>query len=163
PLAFCRPGDPSLAMTTTRFTLASLALLLGVGLGPGTTHASQAPPPVTLETGWSTAGFVDPTYSSQHARIVYDANDVATCIYAGHTTDTAPFQILWSRASGLSTWSASVPVFAPTTANELLPQASRAPDGTVWLAWLRDNNGTGAPFAGPALLAARLWNGTWSA
>jgi len=153
-------------MTTTRFTPAALAvltILLGAGLCPRTTHAAAPSPPVTLETGWSTEGFVDPSYSSQHARIVFDSHDVPTCIYAGHTTDASPFQLLWSQASGLSTWSASTLPFGPTTANELVPQASRAPDGTVWIAWLRDNNGAGGPFAGPALLAARFLNGTWSA
>ena len=46
---------------------------------------------------------------------------------------------------------------------ERLPQLSRAPDGTVWLAWLRDSNSTRRGFAVPALLAARLVGGVWSA
>ena len=152
-------------MSTTRLTpaLALFAAIAGACLAPRTSPAAPAPPPVTLETGWATEGYVDPNFAAQRARIVFDANRTPTCIYAGHASEATPFQILWSQASGLSTWSPSQPAFAPTTANELLPQVSRAPDGTVWLAWLRDDNEAGGSFAGPSLLAARLANGTWSA
>src|SRR5206468_1222043 len=34
---------------------------------------------------------------------------------------------------------------------------------TIWLAWMRDNNHTGSTFSAPALVAARLVGGTWSA
>jgi hypothetical protein len=142
---------------------AVLAAIVGACLSPRTSPAAPLPPPVTLESGWSVEGFVDPNFAAQRAQIVFDANRTPTCIYAGHTTDATPFQILWSQATGLSTWSPSQPAFAPTPAKELLPQASRAPDGTVWIAWLRDNNDVGRPFVGNALLAARFVNGTWSA
>jgi hypothetical protein len=127
--------------------------------------AAEAPPPDrTLESGWATEGYVDPGYEAERAQIAFDDAGQAISVWAGRASAIDPFQIRWSKLTGTA-WAASTPAFAPTTASERLPQLSRAPDGTVWLAWLRDNNslGNGSGFHGPAILAARLVGGTWSA
>ncbi len=138
-----------------------LALAVSL-LAPSRATAAPAPLPGTLETGWATEAYVDPGYSSQSATIVFDANDVATCIFAGSTSDQVPLRILWSQVSGLSTWSPAQPAFPPTTAWDILPQTSRAPDGTVWVAWLRGSTVGGGTYSNLALLAARFVGGTWS-
>ena len=125
--------------------------------------ASTSPPNRTLESGWSAEGYVDPAFQAERAQIALYEFGIATSVWAGRATSNDPLQIRWSRLSGTA-WSASLPAFPPTTASERLPQLSRAPDGTLWLAWLRDNNQLGVgPFHAPSLMAARLSGGAWSA
>jgi len=143
--------------------VAALALVAAACALPHRGLAAPAPPPGTLETGWSTEGYIDPSVSSRSAQIVFDGSDVATSIFSGSTSDQLPTQILWSRLSGLTNWSPAQPAFPPTTAWDILPQASRAPDGTIWLAWMRGANAGGSTYSNLSLLAARLVGGTWSA
>lgn len=143
-------------------TTLSLVFLLG---GSASAHASVAPPPDrTLESGWATEGYVDPAYEAERAQIVFDDAGQAVSVWSGRASEFDPLQMRWSKLSGTA-WSPSTAMFAPTTASERLPQLSRAPDGTVWVVWLRDDNslGTGGGFRGPSLLAARLVGSAWSA
>jgi len=126
-------------------------------------YAAEAPvPDRTFESGWSTEAYVDPGFEAERAQVAYDDAGQAVSVWAGRVNFDDPFQILWSQRAGIG-WSPAVPAFAPTVATERLPQLSRAQDGTIWLAWLRDNgdSGPGASHA-PAILAARLSGGAWS-
>jgi hypothetical protein len=142
-----------------RFALPLLFLLIRCGAAP----AAEAPPvDRTLESGWSAEGFVDPGFEAERAQIAFDDGGQAISVWGGRLNSVDPFQIRWSKLTGTA-WSPSVPVFAPTTASERLPQLSRAVDGTIWMAWLRDNNDLGSTFHPPSLMTARLVGGTWSA
>jgi len=125
--------------------------------------AAEAPvPDRTFESGWSAEGYVDPAFEAERAQLAFDDAGHAISLWAGRLTIDDPFQILWSQRSGIG-WTTAVPAFAPTSAAERLPQLSRAPDGTIWLAWLRDDNRLGSgSFRPPALMAARLSGGAWS-
>jgi len=126
-----------------------------------TAQASDNPAHVN-ESGWSAEGFVDPTFEAERAQIAFDDQGHAISVWAGRTTSNEPFRILWSTLTGTA-WSPAVPAFPTTTASERLPQLSRAADGTVWAAWLRDDNFAGTHgFTPPTLVAARLSGGTWS-
>ncbi|MEP7027444.1 MAG: FlgD immunoglobulin-like domain containing protein [Candidatus Eisenbacteria bacterium] len=142
-------------------TALPLVLLLALST---TARAAEAPPPGrTLESGWSTEGFVDPGFEAERAQIAFDDQGQAISVWSGRTSVNDPLQMHWSRLTGTA-WSPATTLFAATPATERLPQVSRAPDGTVWLAWLRDNNRLGGgAFRGPSLLASRLVAGTWSA
>lgn len=142
-----------------RFALPLLFLPALCGVAP----AAKSPPvDRTLESGWSAEGYVDPGYEAERAQIAFDAAGQAISVWGGRLNSVDPFQIRWSKLTGTA-WSPSVPAFAPTTASERLPQLSRAADGTIWMAWLRDNNLLGSAFHPPSLLTARLVGGTWSA
>ena len=125
--------------------------------------ASVAPPPDHVdEFGWSAEGYVDPAFEAERAQMAFDDQGRPVSLWAGRATVDDPFQILWSvRTNEL--WSPAAPAFAATPASERLPQISRAPDGTIWAAWLRDDNRIGSgSFHAPSLLAARLSGGAWS-
>lgn len=141
----------------------ALALLLVLAVHPVARAAVAPPPGRTLESGWATEGYVDPTFEAERAQIAFDDAGQAISVWSGRTNGNDPLQMRWSNLTGTA-WSPAVVMFSPTSASERLPQVSRAPDGTVWVAWLRDNNrqGSGTGFRGPALLAARLVGGTWS-
>jgi hypothetical protein len=84
-------------------------------------------------------------------------------VWAGRLNDSTPFAI---HASFLrnDTWSAALPLFAATGADELQPQLSRGRDGAVWLAFLRNTPAVaGGASLTSALLVARWAGGAWSA
>ena len=135
-----------------------LALLLAVH--PNALAAEAPLPDRTFESGWSTEAYVDPAFEAERAQVAFDDAGHAISVWAGRVNEDDPFQILWSQRAGIG-WTAAVPAFTPTPATERLPQLSRAADGTIWLAWLRDNGDAGGSHA-PAMVAARLSGGAWS-
>jgi hypothetical protein len=140
--------------------LVSLALLLGspVAAWP----SAPSPEDRTHESGWSAEGFVDPAYEAERAQLAIVGSGPLLSVWAGRLTSDAPFQLRSSQLVGTG-WTPSAAVFAPTTASERLPQLSRAADGTLWMAWLRDDNQLGSgSFHAPSLLAARCLDGVWS-
>jgi len=145
-------------MIQARFLLPFALLLVTHSSVP----AAEAPAPDrTLESGWSAEAYVDPTFEAERAQVAFDDAGHAISVWAGRTSEDDPFRILWSQRAGIG-WTAATPAFAPVLATERLPQLSRAPDGTIWLAWLRDNgNYEGGSYA-PALVTARLSGGAWS-
>lgn len=147
-----------------RHRLASLTLTFWFLLAGGAGPVAAAVPPTdrVLESGWSAEGFVDPGYEAERAQIAFAGDGQLISVWSGRAGSTDAYQLRWSKLTGTA-WSPSVPMFAPTTASERLPQLSRAADGTVWLAWLRNNNAIGSgSFRAPSLLVARLVGGTWS-
>lgn len=141
-----------------------LPFLLVLVFPVGQARASEAPPPDRVnESGWSAEGYVDPSFEAERAQIVFDDVGQLTSLWAGRAASTDPFRIQWSHLTG-TTWAPAVPAFPATTASERLPQLSRAADGTVWAAWIRDDNVLGThSFTAPTIVAARLDQGGWSA
>ena len=147
-------------MIPARLVRFALPLLL---VASSLVSAAEAPlPDRTFEEGWSAEAYVDPTFEAERAQVAYDDDGDEISLWAGRLATDDPFRILWSRRSGIG-WTTALPAFAATTASERLPQVSRAPDGTIWLAWLRDGNELGSgSFHPPTLMAARLSGGAWS-
>jgi hypothetical protein len=141
-----------------RFALVAAAL---AALCPPA-FASPPPPLEVEEFGWTAEAFVDPTSEAQGSQIALDPAGRPLAVWAGRPTQLELRRILWSQLTGTA-WSAGVPAFAPVAADELFPRLSRAPDGTLWMTWLRNASTNGQSSVLAALVAARYVDGAWSA
>ena len=111
---------------------------------------------------WSPEGYIDPAAGEgQKAQIALDDAGRPIAVWAGRLTANDPWAILYSVFDG-STWSLAVAAFAPGTADEELPVLSRGRDGSLWLAFERNQAGVFGPSLSSALMAARFTSGAWA-
>ncbi len=146
----------------SRPAIAGFAVGAIVASGLEAMAAERLPGFGPLATGWTNEGFVDPTYEAQRSQVALDDAGRPVVIWAGRTTEQEPVRIHYSIFDG-NAWLPSVPAVPFTGADEVLPQASRADDGTIWLAWQRHDNRSGSTSVlFSALVASRFVGGTWS-
>jgi flagellar hook capping protein FlgD len=130
----------------------------------GAAIAGERPPDWVLASGWTVDGYIDPAAGeAQRTQVAIDPEGVPLAVWAGRLLQTDPFEIRFTRFDGTA-WSPVVRAFAPNDRQNQLPRLSRAPDGTLWLAWLRFGDATtGNKTLFSELLAARYVDGAWSA
>ncbi|MGH7726604.1 MAG: FlgD immunoglobulin-like domain containing protein [Candidatus Eiseniibacteriota bacterium] len=129
----------------------------------GIARASDPPGFEPLATGWTAEGFINPSYEAQRSQVALDDAGRPVAIWAGRLSDVDPYQILYSIFDGTA-WSEPVIAVPSGGTDDLLPQVSRADDGTLWLAWQRNDDRSGSSTVNfTALVTARFVGGTWSA
>jgi hypothetical protein len=144
----------------------SVALVVAVVLAlslPAPTAAGTRPPPELDALGWTPEGYIDPSGGeAQRTQIGLDDTGAPIAVWAGRSLVAAPHEIRFSRFDGTG-WSATAPAFAPSALQNQLPRMSRAPDGTLWIAWLRYGDPvSGTPTLFSVVMAARRVGGAWS-
>ena len=156
-------------MSLPRLAVRFVPVVLLLFSCPGPARAavtSGEPRDRVLAEGWTVEGYVDPASGeAQRAQVAIDATGAPLAVWAGRPAQTEPFEIRQARFDATtSTWSAVTRAFAPDGRQNALPRLSRAPDGTLWLAWLRYGDATsGNKTLFSALMAARYADGAWSA
>lgn len=140
------------------------ALLVLAAMAPSRLSAAEGPGDDLNAEGWTVEGYIDPTAGeAQRAQVAIDAAGAPLAVWAGRLLQTDPFEIRFARFDGTA-WSPTTRAFAPNNRQNQLPRLSRAPDGTLWLAWLRFGDGTtGNKTLFSTLMAARHVGGAWSA
>jgi hypothetical protein len=140
------------------------ALFLLPAVAPSRLSAADGPGDVLDAEGWTVEGYIDPTAGeAQRAQVALDAAGAPLAVWAGRLLQTDPFEIRFARLVG-TTWSPTARAFAPNDRSNQLPRLSRAPDGTLWLAWLRfGDSASGSKTLFSVLMAARHVDGAWSA
>lgn len=159
--------DPSTFAAPARRSLgaALLATLLVACVAPAPPARADAPAPDAGQaTGWTAEGFIDPaSTNAQGSRVAIDDQGVPIAVWAGRSTNQVPYALRWSAFDG-TTWSVAAPVFPPDPNQNQHVRIARAPDGTVWLAWLRFGDFvSGSKTLFSVLMAARRVDGAWSA
>lgn len=152
----------SAAVLATAFVLCVVPVLLAAA--PPHLAASPGPDDGVLAEGWTVEGYIDPAAGeAQRAQVGIDATGAPLAVWAGRLLTTEPFEIRFTRFDGAA-WSPVLPAFAAGAGQNQLPRLSRAPDGTLWLAWLRFGDFTsGNKTLFSVLMAARHVDGAWSA
>jgi len=127
-------------------------------------EASDRPADGVLAEGWTTEAWIDSASGeAQRVQIGIDLAGSPLAVWAGRPAQNVPFEILFSRFDGTA-WSAAARAFAPDVRANQLPHLSRAPDGTLWIAWLRFGDGASdQKTVYSDLMAARYVDGAWSA
>src|SRR5688572_33290826 len=127
-------------------------------------EASDRPADGVLAEGWTTEAWIDSASGeAQRVQIGIDLAGSPLAVWAGRPAQNVPFEILFSRFDGTA-WSAAARAFAPDVRANQLPRLSRAPDGTLWIAWLRFGDGASdQKTVYSDLMAARYVDGAWSA
>lgn len=144
-------------------TLSGLAAFVAGACLSVVPPAGADAPFAPLATGWTAEGYVDPNFEAERTQIALDDAGRPVAMWAGRTTELDPLRILYSVFDG-SSWSPAVPAFPPGTDQDMLPQVSRAANGTLWLVWQRANDGfSRGSSPNSVLLAARFEAGVWSA
>jgi hypothetical protein len=118
----------------------------------------------TQEFGWTAEGFVDPAAGeSNRGSIAIGPDGAPIIVWSSRLTLNDPYRIVASTFTGTG-WTAAAPILPPTVLDDLLPQLSRASDGTLWLAWQRnDGSGSTSESFFSTLMCARFVDGAWSA
>ena len=152
---------PRVLAASLLFLLSTFTAACLVAVGA---QAADRPHDVVLEEGWTPEGYIDPASGeAQRVQVELDPTGAPIAVWAGRPAQTQPFEILWSRFDGTG-WSPATRAFAGSDRQNQLPRLSRAPDGTLWLAWLQFGDGvSGSKSLFAELLAARSTGGAWSA